>query len=146
MIAELLALIFAAYALVSSVLGALRGQAALIASGRRAVLVTTAFLLTAAASLAASFLTHDFGVRYVQRHSSRAMPWYYTLAAFYCGSEGSLLYWTLMLAVFSSLAGVLRRRAPATPIPCLGGVLFGPRGFFLCVVQFFFSPFLRRRR
>src|SRR5260370_30669233 len=87
MIAELLALIFAAYALVSSLLGAWHGQAALVASGRRAVLVTAAFLLTAAASLAASFLTHDFGVRYVQEHSSRAMPWYYTLAAFYRGRQ-----------------------------------------------------------
>src|SRR5260221_12797842 len=100
MIAELLALIFAAYALVSSVLGALRGQAALIASGRRAVLVTTAFLLTAAASLAASFLTHDFGVRYVQEHSSPAMPWYYTLAAFYGGQGERGPVSALLLAEF----------------------------------------------
>src|SRR5258708_30136630 len=108
MIAELLALIFAAYALVSSVLGALRGQTALVASGRRAVLVTAAFLLTAAASLAASFLTHDFGVRYVQEHSSRAMPWYYTLAAFYGGQGSAPLCLAALLAGFS-LPAVLRR-------------------------------------
>src|SRR5258708_39741381 len=106
MIAERLALIFAAYALVSAVLGALRGQAALIASGRRAVLVTTAFLLTAAASLAASFLTHDFGVRYVQEHSSRAMPWYYTLAAFYGGPGRPPPFWDLLLAGALVHAGV----------------------------------------
>src|SRR5260370_17220817 len=117
MIAELLALIFAAYALVSSVRGALRGQTALVASGRRAVLVTAAFLLTAAASLAASFLTHDFGVLYVQQHSSRAMPWYYTLAAFYGGPEGSLLYWALILAGFSSLAVLPPRPPPPPPTP-----------------------------
>src|SRR5258706_7628286 len=145
MIAELLALIFAAYALVSSVLGALRGQAALIASGSRAVLVTTAFLLTAAVSLAASFLTHDFGVRYVQEHSSRAMPWYYTLAAFYGGQEGSLLYWTLMLAVFSSLAVLLHRRAPATLMPYVVAVLMGLEGFFLVVLNFVSTPFVRQR-
>ncbi len=145
MIAELLALIFAAYALVSSVLGALRGQAALIASGRRAVLVTTAFLLTAAASLAASFLTHDYGVLYVQEHSSRAMPWYYTLAAFYGGQEGSLLYWTLMLAVFSSLAALLHRRAPATLMPYVVAVLMGLEGFFLVVLNFVSTPFVRQR-
>src|SRR5260221_5332044 len=141
MIAELLALIFAAYALVSSVLGALRGQAALIASGRRAVLVTTAFLLTAAASLAASFLTHDFGVRYVQEHSSRAMPWYYTLAAFYGGQEGSLLYWTPMLAVFSSLTGLLPPRAPATPLPDVVGAVIGLEGFVLVLLHVVSTPF-----
>ena len=145
MIAELLALIFAAYALVSSVLGARRGQAALVASGRRAVLVTAAFLLTAAASLAASFLTHDFGVLYVQQHSSRAMPWYYTLAAFYGGQEGSLLYWTLMLAVFSSLAVLLHRRAPATLMPYVVAVLMGLEGFFLVVLNFVSTPFARQR-
>src|SRR5260221_12589019 len=140
MIAELLALIFAAYALVSSVLGALRGQAALIASGRRAVLVTTAFLLTAAASLAASFLTHDFGVRYVQEHSSRAMPWYYTLAAFYGGQGGPLLLWTLMLAVFSSLAVLAPRRGPATPLACVGALVIGPEWFFPVRLAFLSTP------
>src|SRR5258706_5185649 len=140
MIAELLALIFAAYALVSSVLGALRGQAALVASGRRAVLVTAAFLLTAAASLAASFLTHDFGVLYVHQHSSRAMPWYYTLAAFYGGQEGSLLYLTLMLAGFSSLAVLLHRRAPATPIPYVVARLVSLESVFLVVRNFLSTP------
>src|SRR5207302_9231121 len=116
--------------------GARRGQAALVASGRRAVLVTAAFLLTAAASLAASFLTHDFGVRYVQEHSSRAMPWYYTLAAFYGGQEGSLLYWTLMLAVFSSVAVVLLRRGSVTLMPYFVAVLMGLVVFFLVVFDF----------
>ena len=47
------------------------------------------FLLLASASLIASFLTHDFAVSYVAQHSSLAMPWYFTTAAFYGGQEGS---------------------------------------------------------
>ncbi|MFI5274476.1 MAG: hypothetical protein ACHQ4H_15710 [Ktedonobacterales bacterium] len=113
MIAQLLALIFAVYALVASALGARRRQPALIASGRRAVLMVALFAVMACIALVASFVTRDFGASYVAAHSSRAMPWYYTAAAFYSGQEGSLLYWCTMLALFSALAVVLHRRAPA---------------------------------
>src|SRR5690349_15714707 len=101
MIAQLLALVFAMYAVATSVLGAVRHSSALVASGRRSVLMVALFLVTAAAMLVASFTTRDFGLRYVVEHSSRAMPWYYTVSAFYGGQEGSLLYWCTILALFS---------------------------------------------
>ncbi len=145
MIAQLLALLFAAYAVIGSVLGARRQSAALVASGRRAVMVTAMFLLISAASLICSFLTHDYGVRYVAQHSSRIMPWYYTLAAFYGGQEGSLLYWTMMLAIFSTIAVLLHRRAPATLMPYVVAVLMAVDGFFLIVLNFVSSPFVRTR-
>ena len=84
-IALILALIFAVYAVISSALGAVLQRAALVASGRRATLVVAALLVTAALSLIGAFLTHDFGSTYVVEHSSMAMPWYYTLSAFYGG-------------------------------------------------------------
>jgi len=76
MIAQMLALVFACYAIASSVLGATLKRPALADSGRRAVLVVAALLVTAAIALIASFLQHDYGVRYVAEHSSNAMPWY----------------------------------------------------------------------
>jgi cytochrome c-type biogenesis protein CcmF len=87
--------------MVLAVLGASRQIPQLVDSARRSVLAVAFFLLLASASLVASFLTHDFGVSYVAQHSSLSMPWYYTTAAFYGGQEGSLLYWALMLSVFS---------------------------------------------
>jgi cytochrome c-type biogenesis protein CcmF len=145
MIAQLLALLFAAYAVVSSLLGARLGLGALVASGRRAVLVVAVFLLVAATSLICSFLTHDYGVQYVAQHSSRLMPWYYTLAAFYGGQEGSLLYWTMMLAIFSSIAVLLHRRAPSVLMPYVVAVLMALDGFFLVVLNFVSTPFGRTR-
>jgi cytochrome c-type biogenesis protein CcmF len=117
MIAQLLALVFAFYAIIASVLGARYKSAPLQASGRRAVLAVAAFLLLAAAALVASFLSRDFGLAYVAAHSSRAMPWYYTVAAFYSGQEGSLLYWALMLSLFGSLVVLTHRRTPAVLMP-----------------------------
>jgi cytochrome c-type biogenesis protein CcmF len=144
-IAVILALVFAAYAVVVSVLGATRGRPELAASARRAVLVVTAFLATAAIALIASFVRHDFGVQYVAEHSSLSMPWYYTTAAFYGGQEGSLLYWALMLSFFSALAVLLARRAPAQLMPYVVATLMTIEGFFLILLAFVASPFTRTR-
>ena len=143
MIAQMLALVFALYAIASSICGALLKRPALAVSGRRAVLVVAALLVTAAISLIASFLEHDYGVRYVAEHSSNAMPWYYTAAAFYGGQEGSLLYWGLMLSLFSSLAVVLHRRSPVQLMPWVVAVLMTILGFLLIVLNFVSSPFDR---
>ncbi|HEU5439410.1 MAG TPA: heme lyase CcmF/NrfE family subunit [Ktedonobacterales bacterium] len=145
MIAQLLALVFAAYALATSVLGARRGAAALLASSRRAVVMVALFCVLAVVTLSASFLTRDFGARYVAEHSSRAMPIAYTVAAFYSGQEGSLLYWCTMLALFSALAVALHRRAPAGLMPWVVAVLMSVDGFFLFVLNFVSTPFDRLR-
>ncbi len=145
MIAQLLALVFAAYAIVASLLGARLAQPALRASGRRSVLAVAAFLIIAAAALVASFVTRDFGVAYVAAHSSRAMPWYYTIAAFYSGQEGSLLYWALMLSIFTSIVVLTHRRAPAGLMPIVVAVLMAIDAFFLILLNFAATPFARVR-
>ncbi|HLJ82478.1 MAG TPA: cytochrome c biogenesis protein CcsA, partial [Ktedonobacterales bacterium] len=142
-IAQLLALIFALYALAASLLGGWQHKPALSASGRRAALMVAVFLLTAAGALIASFRAHDYGLQYVAEHSNNAMPWYYTLAAFYGGQEGSLLYWTLMLAVFSAAVVLLHRRAPGELMPWVVATLMAIDGFFLIVLNFVSTPFAR---
>ena len=102
-ISLILATGFAVLAIALSIAGALRQHPALVASAKRSVLAVTCFLLLASASLIISFLTHDFGVSYVAQHSSLSMPWYFTASAFYGGQEGSLLYWALMLSIFSAI-------------------------------------------
>ncbi len=143
MIAQALALVFALYAIASSVLGARLARPALAASGRRAVYAVAIFLVTAALALILSFVTHDFGAQYVYEHSNRVMPWYYTTAAFYGGQEGSLLYWTMMLALFSTLVVSLHRRAPAALMPYVVATLMTIDGFLLIVVNFVTTPFAR---
>lgn len=143
MIAQMLALVFTLYAIASSVLGAVLKRPALVVSGRRSVLVVAVLLVTAAIGLIASFLEHDYGLRYVAEHSSNAMPWYYTAAAFYGGQEGSLLYWGMMLALFSSLAVVLYRRAPEQLMPWVVAVLMAIEGFLLILLNFVSTPFDR---
>jgi cytochrome c-type biogenesis protein CcmF len=142
-IALILALGFACYTGVVAVVGAIRAMPQLITSAQRGVLAVAVFLLLASGALLASFLTHDFGVGYVVRHSSRTMPWYFIVAAFYGGQEGSLLYWALMLALFSAVFVLTARWAPAPLVPYIIATLMGIEIFFLSVLTTVSNPFVR---
>ena len=142
-IALILALGFAAYTLLAAVLGAARAFPPLVTSAKRGVLAVMFCLLLASAALAISFLSHDFGVVYVADQSNRSMPWYFVAAAFYSGQEGSLLYWALMLSVFSSIFIFTSRRAPAALVPYVIATLMGIELFFVLTLVTVSSPFVR---
>ncbi len=156
-IALILALCFALYSIVMSVLGGTgvinvaatkgrwfgRDKSAPTESARRGVLVVAFFLLLASAALIVAFLTHDFGVRYVAEHSSLTMPWYFTASAFYAGQEGSLLYWALMLSVFSAIFVLTSKRVSARLVPYVLATLMGIETFLLIVLVAASSPFVR---
>ena len=94
----------AAYAAISSVLGARMGVRELVASGQNAAYGVTALITAASLTLIAALAFHDFSLRYVWDHSSRAMPQDLVLAAFYSGQQGSLLYWAWTLSIFSAVS------------------------------------------
>jgi cytochrome c-type biogenesis protein CcmF len=142
-IALILALGFAGYTILAAVLGAVRGVPQLVVSASRGVLVVAFFLILASAALVVSFLTHDFGVRYVAQQSSLAMPWYYTASAFYGGQEGSLLYWGLTLAIFSAIFIFSAKRAPKALVPYVIATLMAIEAFILIVLVTVSSPFVR---
>ena len=142
-IALILALGAALYGSAASVLGARLSIAPLTASGRNAAYVVALLLVMTASILVYSFVTQDFGLRYVTLNSSTTMPWYYTLSAFYAGQEGSLLYWSTLLAVFGSvMIYMMRRRYPAL-MGYANGVILANLSFFLIVLVFFANPMAR---
>ena len=142
-ISLILAAGFALYTIIAAVAGAMRNTPALVASAQRGVLVVALLMLLASFALVASFLTHDFGVSYVAQHSSLSMPWYFTAAAFYGGQEGSLLYWALMLSIFSAIFIFTAKRAPAELVPYVAATLMGIEVFFLLMLTTVSNPFAR---
>jgi cytochrome c-type biogenesis protein CcmF len=155
-IALILAFGFAVFTLIFGVVGGIRAHVqddketvlrndgvVFVEVAKRSTLVVTALLILASIALIASFLTHDFGVRYVAEQSSITMPWYYVTAAFYGGQEGSLLYWGLMLAVFSAIFVLTSKRAPAALVPYVLATLMGIEAFFLLVLTSVSNPFVR---
>ena len=87
-------------ALVQAILpliGAARGNPALVAVARPAAQGQFVFVAIAFGCLAWAFVNNDFSVLYVAEHSNSRLPLQYRFAAVWGGHEGSLLLWVLML-------------------------------------------------
>jgi cytochrome c-type biogenesis protein CcmF len=101
-------------------------------------------LITAASlTLLVAFAIHDFSVRYVWEHSSRAMSMDLVLAAFYSGQQGSLLYWAWTLSIFSAIV-LWQQRKPGPQrilMPYVVAVLMLVEAFMTLLLGFVATPF-----
>ncbi|MFZ5914666.1 MAG: cytochrome c biogenesis protein CcsA, partial [Pseudomonadota bacterium] len=119
MIAEIghfaLALAFALAALQSvlPLVGAARGNPALMAVARPAAFGQLAFLLLAFAALMHAFVTSDFSVLLVATNSHTAKPMLYKISGLWGNHEGSLLLWVLILALFGAAVAQFGGNLPA---------------------------------
>ncbi len=86
-------------------LGAHRGDEAMMAVARPAANGQFAFVAISFACLAWSFVQSDFSVLYVANHSQLALPTVYKISAVWGAHEGSLLLWVLLLALWTVLVG-----------------------------------------
>ncbi|MCU0891250.1 MAG: cytochrome c biogenesis protein CcsA, partial [Sandarakinorhabdus sp.] len=104
--ALILALLVAAAQAVLPMLGASRGDAALMAFGRSAAGLQAVLITIAFAALMILFGQADFSVALVANHSALSQPLMYRLAATWGNHEGSMLLWVLVLAIYG--AGIAR--------------------------------------
>jgi cytochrome c-type biogenesis protein CcmF len=135
------ALIFAAAALLLLAAGGAMRRRDLSAAGRRALVAAAAFVGGAAVALVSALLAHDFSFEYVASYSSTSLSRGYTLAALWGGMEGSLLFWTALLMLFSVGALSRARSLDASLVSWAGAVLAGVSVFFLGLLVFPASPF-----
>jgi cytochrome c-type biogenesis protein CcmF len=103
--ALILAMLTALAQSVLPMLGAVRGDAALMAFGRASAQLQAALILIAFAALMTSFGRADFSVELVARHASLSQPLPYRLSATWGNHEGSMLLWVLILAIFGAGIG-----------------------------------------
>lgn len=112
-----MALLLAAWSAVTSAFAASRPRAsrrALSDSGAWAAYALPVTLLLACAGLVSALLANDFTLRHVAEHASLATPWPYRVAALWAGVGGSLLLWSVALAVHGALlTRAVRRARPA---------------------------------
>ena len=135
------ALLTALYAVAASLYGALPGRRRFVDSSRRAVYCLAALLALAMGVLEAAYLRTDLSFALVAQNSSTTTPVFYKLTAMWSSQAGSLLLWVFLLAVFSSAALRVTRRAHPEVVPYATAVLAGIATFFLCLVVFYESPF-----
>src|ERR687885_367204 len=133
----------ALYAVVSSVVGVRVRSTELVASGQNAAWAVTGLVSAASLTLLVAFSVHDFSLRYVWEHSSRAMSMDLVLAAFYSGQQGSLLYWSWTLSIFSAIV-LWQQRKPGPQrvlMPYVVAVLMAIEAFMTLLLGFVATPF-----
>src|SRR6266536_3603813 len=115
----------------------------LVASGQNAAWAVTALITAASLTLLTAFAVHDFSLRYVWEHSSRAMSMDLVLAACYSGQQGSLLYWAWTLSIFTAIV-LWQQRHPGPHrvfMPYVIAVLMLIEGFMTLLLGFVATPF-----
>src|SRR5437867_3985889 len=127
---------------ISFVGGALRRND-LIASGRRALYATFAMVLTASIGLWTALLSRDFSLEYVAGHISANMPNIYVFTAFWSGQAGSMLFWALILSLYSAIAVYSSRDRNRVLVPFAAGTLGAILLFFLATTCIKANPFAR---
>ncbi|MEW9623482.1 heme lyase CcmF/NrfE family subunit [Rhodanobacter geophilus] len=124
-------------------IGAWRGNRALMAVARPAAAGQAVFVAMAFLILVWAFLHFDFSVQYVADNSNLTLPWYYRIAAVWGAHEGSLLLWILILNVWTVALAALSHKLPevfaARVLGVMGLVAIG----FLAFILFTSDPFGR---
>src|SRR5580704_12081366 len=117
-----------------------RGSERIGETARRAGIATFAAVFLAAVVLVTCAFQNDFSIAYIFHHSNRDLPGPYKFAVLWSGQEGSLLFWSLLLAAYGF---VLRLRYKTDPrlFAYASVVLAGVQIFFLSLLNFAAHPF-----
>ncbi|MDF3981543.1 heme lyase CcmF/NrfE family subunit [Luteibacter sp. PPL201] len=138
-----LALLLALAQGVLPLVGAWRGNGALMAVARPAAAGQAIFVFAAMAILIHAFLAFDFSVAYVADNSNLALPWYYRVTAVWGAHEGSMLLWVFILNVWSLALAAFSRHLPPAFLSRVLAVLGLIGVGFLAFILFTSNPFLR---
>ena len=139
--ALVLAFICAVYAFVGGIAAILTRHPLLIKSTRQAGIATCCLIFLATLSLEYLFFSDNFSVAYVVAHSNRDLSSFYKIAALWSGQEGSLLFWSCLLAVYVFSVLIAYRNKNGELMPYVGVVMAGVQIFFLTLNNFVASPF-----
>jgi cytochrome c-type biogenesis protein CcmF len=139
--ALLLALAATVYAAVAGTAGVLTRKPLLTRSARNSGMMIFPLVTLAVVALEYLFFTNNFSMAYVAEHSNRDLPYFYKFAALWSGQEGSLLFWSWLLSIYSFLALWVNRRKHPELMPYVGVVLACVQFFFLLLNNFVASPF-----
>ena len=139
--ALILAFICAVYAFIGGIFAIRTRHPLLVKSTRQAGIATCVLIFLGTFSLECLFFSDDFSSAYVVAHSNRDLSAFYKVAALWSGQEGSLLFWSFLLAIYVFSALMTYRNKNGELMPYVGVVLAGVQIFFLTLNNFVASPF-----
>jgi len=136
-----LALLLAVYSIGANLYGVTRSRPDLIASARHALWAMFAMVTVGIAALWTGLLTSDFSLEYVASYSSTTLPTAYKITALWGGQQGSLLFWTWLLSIFTAIVAFQNRRRNPGIAQWALIVMAGVACFFLSMLNFVTRPF-----
>jgi cytochrome c-type biogenesis protein CcmF len=142
--ALILSLLLALVQAVLPLAGAQRGRLAWMAVARPAAWGQFSFTLIAYGCLVHAFLSNDFTVINVASNSYSELPAFYRITATWGSHEGSLLFWSLILAGWTVAVAAFSRALPLEMVARVLGVLGLISVGFLSLLLLTSSPFLRQ--
>lgn len=121
--ALILALIAALIQGVLPLAGTALGVRSWVNVARPAVFANSVFCLIAFGCLMWSFYVNDFSVVNVASNSNTLLPWFYRLSATWGSHEGSILLWTVLLAVWGLCVALFSKHLPQEVMARVIGVM-----------------------
>ena len=123
--------------------GYLSNQPVFCATAKPLALLQGLALAVSFGILIYAFLSNDFSVKYVADNSNIDLPWYFRVSAVWGAHEGSLLLWSLILALWGVAVALFSRGIPghmsALVLSVMGMIAIG----FLAFMLFTSNPFVR---
>jgi cytochrome c-type biogenesis protein CcmF len=141
--ALLLALALSGYSFFAGMLALLRPAAGIDRIGetaRRAGIATFFAVTVASFCLLAAAFGNDFSLVYILQHSNRDLPAPYKFAVLWSGQEGSLLFWSWLLAIYG-LVLRLRHKTDRALFAHASVIIAAVQVFFLMLCNFAAHPF-----
>jgi cytochrome c-type biogenesis protein CcmF len=127
----------------AAVYGATKNDLRWVESSRRAMLLTFPLISLSSAALLYLLVTEDFSVTFVYEVTSRSMPLYLKITAWWGGQSGSLVFWAWLLSAFTSAVTIRKWDRDQEFLPWVVLVSAITVAFFLGMVVFYENPFLR---
>jgi cytochrome c-type biogenesis protein CcmF len=137
------ALLMAVWTATVSFAGGTLRRSDLVASGERGMYATLAMVLLAAIGLWTALFTHDFSLKFVASFTSANLPKVYTFTALWAGQAGSMLFWALILSIYSAIAVFTNRNRNRELMPYVVGTLAVVLIFFLATLCLGANPYER---
>src|SRR6266496_1420111 len=129
------------YSVFAAIYGERTKNPAMVESARRAMLLTWPLITLAAGILIYLLTNNHYEVQFVYQVTSRSMPTYLKVTAWWGGQSGSLLFWSWLMSAFASLVTLRKWDRDREFLPWVIVVACVTMAFFIGMNVFFENPF-----
>lgn len=122
---------------IQTIYGIISKERKAVELGRLALMTNPFVIILTFIVLLTQLVRSDYSNYYVVMHSSEHLPLFYKMTSIWSGSSGSLLFWNLILNVFTFIVLWQTRKSIEDRIPMMNLILAVLSGFFSFLAVFY---------